>query len=216
MQHVAGEHFPRLPITFKILDGHRCSSQSRSHQDSGLAHWDPHKHGIGRRRDELTKPLFSLPNPAGEMRSQNHKSLSLSWHFHLSIFSFPSPYPATSSLLSSDPYQSQKTRALNLHSSFFILFFFCSNQIQPQTSSNLNPSFYSNFESKGGRSFWWAMAETLQPPRESKAWKGIFAVGGIMSTLVIYGVLQALILTSSSLSNQQILDLKIATSIYWR
>ncbi|CAN7005981.1 unnamed protein product [Brassica rapa subsp. trilocularis] len=38
----------------------------------------------------------------------------------------------------------------------------------------------------------WAMAETetVNGAKESKLWKGVFAVSGIMSTLVIYGVLQ--------------------------
>lgn len=38
----------------------------------------------------------------------------------------------------------------------------------------------------------WNMAEpeTVNGVKENKLWKGVFAVSGIMSTLVIYGVLQ--------------------------
>lgn len=38
----------------------------------------------------------------------------------------------------------------------------------------------------------WNMAETetANGVKENKLWKGVFAVSGIMSTLVIYGVLQ--------------------------
>lgn len=32
--------------------------------------------------------------------------------------------------------------------------------------------------------------ETVNGVKEKKLWKGVFAVSGIMSTLVIYGVLQ--------------------------
>ena len=35
-----------------------------------------------------------------------------------------------------------------------------------------------------------AEPETVNGVKESKLWKGVFAVSGIMSTLVIYGVLQ--------------------------
>lgn len=42
----------------------------------------------------------------------------------------------------------------------------------------------------------WAMAETetVNGVKESKLWKGVFAVSGIMSTLVVYGVLQVCLL----------------------
>lgn len=35
-----------------------------------------------------------------------------------------------------------------------------------------------------------AEPETVNGVKENKLWKGVFAVSGIMSTLVIYGVLQ--------------------------
>ena len=35
-----------------------------------------------------------------------------------------------------------------------------------------------------------AETETANGVKENKLWKGVFAVSGIMSTLVIYGVLQ--------------------------
>lgn len=41
----------------------------------------------------------------------------------------------------------------------------------------------------------WAMAESLTISgvvKENKVWKGVFAVSGIMTTLVIYGVLQVM------------------------
>ena len=44
----------------------------------------------------------------------------------------------------------------------------------------------------------WAMAEpeTANGVKENKLWKGVFAVSGIMSTLVIYGVLQVCVVFS--------------------
>lgn len=43
-----------------------------------------------------------------------------------------------------------------------------------------------------------AETETVNGVKESKLWKGVFAVSGIMSTLVIYGVLQVCLLCYDS------------------